>query len=63
MKDFIGTIGNIDFSNVTFMHGELYLQACLDRGNSKATTAKKLRHIKRILKLAVNRKQLDENPL
>jgi len=63
MKDFIGTIGNIDFRNVTLMHSELYLQACLDRGNSKATTAKKLRHIKRVFKLAVNRKQLDENPL
>jgi integrase len=63
MKDFIGTIGNIDFRNVALMHGELYLQACLDRGNSKATTAKKLRHIKRVFKLAVNRKQLDENPL
>jgi len=25
--------------------------------------AKKLRHIKRVFKLAVNRKQLDENPL
>jgi len=63
MNDFIKTIGNIDFRNVTLMHGELYLQACLDRGNSKATIAKKLRHIKRVFKLAVNRKQLDESPL
>jgi len=63
MKDFIGTIGNIDFRSVTLAHGELYLQTCLDRGNSKATIAKKLRHIKRLFKLAVNRKQLDENPL
>jgi hypothetical protein len=63
MKDFIGTIGNVDFRSVTLAHGEFYLQTCLDRGNSKATIAKKLRHIKRLFKLAVNRKQLDENPL
>jgi integrase len=63
MKDLIGTIGNIDFRSVTLAQGELYMQTCLDRGNSKATVAKKLRHIKRLFKLAVNRKQLDENPL
>jgi len=63
MKDFIGTIGNIDFRNVSLAHGEQYLQACLDRDNAKGTVAKKLRHIKRVFKLAVNRKQLDENPL
>jgi len=63
MKDFIGTIGNIDFRSVRLAHGELYLQTCLDRGNTKATVAKKLRHIKRLFKLAVNREQLDENPL
>ena len=63
MKDFIATIGNIDFRSVTLAHGEFYFQTCLDRGNSKATIAKKLRHIKRVFKLAVNRKQLDENPL
>jgi len=63
MENFIGTIGNIDFRSVTLAHGELYLQTCLDRGNTKGTVAKKLRHIKRLFKLAVNRKQLDENPL
>ena len=63
MEDFIGTIGNIDFNSVTLAHGESYIQACLDRGNSKATIAKKLRHLKRMFTLAVNRKQLDENPL
>ena len=63
MKDFVATIGNIDFRSVNLAHGELYLQACLDRGNAKGTIAKKLRHIKRVFKLAVNRKQLDENPL
>ena len=63
MNDFIRTIGNIDFRSVNLAHGELYLQACLDRGNTKGTVAKKLRHIKRLFTLAVNRKQLDENPL
>ena len=63
MNDFIRTIGNIDFRSVRLAHGELYLQTCLDRGNAKGTVAKKLRHIKRLFKLAVNRKQLDENPL
>jgi integrase len=63
MSDFIGTIGNIDFRSVRLAHGELYLQACLDRGNSKATVSKKLRALKRLFKLAVNRKQLDESPL
>jgi integrase len=63
MKDFIGTIGNIDFQSVTLTKGEFYIQTCLDRGNTKGTVAKKLRHIKRVFKLAVNRKQLDENPL
>ncbi len=63
MNDFIRTIGNIDFRSITLAHGELYLQTCLDRGNAKGTVAKKLRHIKRLFTLAVNRKQLDENPL
>ena len=62
MNDFIRIIGNIDYQSITLAHGELYLQACLDRGNTKGTVAKKLRHIKRLFKLAVNRKQLDENP-
>ena len=63
MEDFIKTIGNIDFRSVTLAHGELYRQTCLDRGNSNATVSKKLRAIKRLLRLAVNRKQLDESPL
>ncbi|MHC4789905.1 MAG: phage integrase SAM-like domain-containing protein [Planctomycetota bacterium] len=63
MNDFIRVIGNIDFRSVTLAHGELYLQTCHDRGNTKGTVAKKLRHIKRLFKLAVNRKQLDESPL
>jgi integrase len=63
MDDFIRTIGNVDFQSVTLAHGEMYRQVCLDRGNSSATVSKKLRAIKRLFKLAVNRRQLDENPL
>ena len=33
MKNFIATIGNIDFRNVTICHAERYRQACLDKGN------------------------------
>ena len=63
MNGFIRIIGNVDFRSVTLAHGELYRQACLDRGNSSATVSKNLRAIKRLFKLAVNRKQLDESPL
>lgn len=63
MEDFIGVIGDIDYQIVTVDHGEVYRQACLDKGNRPATVAKKLRHLKRIFQLAVHRRQLDENPL
>lgn len=59
----IRTIGNIVFRSVTLAHGELYRQTCLDRGNSNATVSKNLRAIKRLFKLAINRKQPDESPL
>lgn len=63
MKDFIEVIGNIDYQKVTLEHGELYRQNRLDKGNSPATVAKKLRELKRLFKLAVNRRQLEESPL
>jgi len=63
MSQFIGIVGNMDYQRITFMHGELFRQTCLDQGNSPATVAKKLRHLKRLFRLAVDRKQLDENPL
>jgi integrase len=63
MEDFIGVIGDIDYHGVTVDHGEVYRQACLDKGNRPATVAKKLRHLKRVFQLAVHRRQLDENPL
>jgi site-specific recombinase XerD len=52
----------MDYKHVTIQHGEIYRQICLDKGNAPATVAKKLKHLKRLFQLAVNRKQLDENP-
>ena len=61
--DFIALIGNMDYQIVQQTHGEFFRQACIDRGDSPATVAKKLRELKRFFSLAVERKQLDENPL
>lgn len=63
IKDFIATIGNIDFQSVTLAHGELYRQARLDLGKSNATVKKDLAAIKNLFTLSVLRGQLDENPL
>ena len=63
MEDFITIMGNMDYQGVQQTHGEFFRQACLDRGDSPATVAKKLRALKRFFCLAVQRKQLDENPL
>ena len=63
MNHFIEVVGNIDYQRITLKHGELFRQKCLDKGNSPATVTKKLSHLKRMFQLAVNRKQLDENPL
>lgn len=63
MGHFIEAVGNIDFQRVTLRHGELFRQNRLDKGNSPATVSKKLRALKRLFQLAVERKQLSENPL
>jgi len=63
MQDLIRVIGNTDYQKVTLRDAEFYRQSCLDRGNSRATVAKKLRHIKCVFETAVKRRQLDENPL
>jgi len=63
MEDFISVIGNVDYMTVRQTHGELYRQICLDRGNTPATVAKKLKEIKRFFQLAIERHQLDEHPL
>ena len=63
MDHFVAVIGNMDYRRVQQTHGEFFRQACLDRGDSPATVGKKLRELKRFFSLAVERKQLDENPL
>jgi integrase len=62
MRQLIETIGNIDYQKVQFRHGETFIQACLDRGNSLATAYKKISAIKRIFQLAVLRGQIEKNP-
>ena len=62
MNHFIDIVGNIDYQRVTLKHAELFLQKCLDGGNKIPTVVKKIAHLKRIFQLAVNRKQLEENP-
>ena len=63
LQSFIAVVGNMDFQSITLRHGELFRQHCLDHGNSPATVSKKLRALKRLFQLAVERKQLEENPL
>ena len=63
MEDFVAVLGNMDYQCVQQTHGEFFRQTCLDRGGSPATIAKKLRALKRFFCLAVQRKQLEENPL
>jgi integrase len=62
MTDFVTVVGNKDFQTVTIADAEFYRQKCLDRGNSPATVAKKMREIKCVFETAVKRRQLDENP-
>lgn len=63
MEHFIRTIGDIDYDRVKHTHGERFVQACLDGGNSPATVGKKLRHLNRFFQLAIYRGQLEENPV
>jgi integrase len=63
MRDFIKVVGNKDYQCVKHTHGEVFRQTYLDAGNSPATVAKKLRGLKRLFQLAVERQQLEENPM
>jgi integrase len=62
MRQLIKIIGDVDYQKVEYGHGELFLQACLDRGNTLATAYKKVAAIKRVFQLAVLRGQLEQNP-
>jgi integrase len=63
METFISIVGNMDYRMVQHTHGEFFRQACLDRGDRPATVVKKLKELKRFFTLAVQRKQLGDNPL
>ncbi len=63
MEDLIKKTGNMDFLKIRHKHGEMFIRSCLDSGNRPATVAKKMRHLKRMFQLAVDRGQLEENPL
>jgi len=63
MEQFIEVVGNIDFQKVRLSHGELFRQACLDKGNTPGTVGEKVRSLKRLFQLGVRRGQLQENPL
>lgn len=62
MRQLIETIGDIDLQKVQFRHGEQFVQACLDRGNTAATAYKKISAMKRVFQLAVLRGQIEKNP-
>jgi integrase len=62
MDHLIQAIGDMDYLKVEHRHGELFLQTCLDKGNSPATVNKKLAGVKRLFQLAVVRGQLETNP-
>jgi integrase len=62
MKSLIKVIGDMDYQSVTHTNGERFVQTSLDGGNSPATVARKLGHLKRLFQLAVDRGQLDINP-
>jgi len=63
MQDFIQCVGDVDIHHVGHEHGERYMRKCFDSGNAPATVAKKVRHIKRMLQLALDRGQLEDHPL
>ena len=62
MGHLIETIGNIDYQGVQHTHGERFIQHWIDAGNARATAGKKLKHLKRMFQLAVERGQLESNP-
>jgi len=63
MRHFINIVGDIDYRRIRYEHGEHFIQACLDGGNVPATVKKKTTTLKRLFQLAVQREQLEENPL
>jgi len=63
MADFIACVGDIDVQTVQYGHGERFIRYGFDQGNAPATIAKKIRHLNRVFRLALQRGQLDHHPL
>jgi len=62
MRHFIEVVGNIDYQTVKHSHGERFIPACLQKGNSPATAKKKIKTLKRLFQMAVERGDLEVNP-
>jgi integrase len=62
MRHFIEVVGNIDYQTVRHSHGERFIPACLQKGNSPATAKKKIKALKRLFQMAVERGDLESNP-
>jgi integrase len=56
-------IGNIDVQEVRHEHGERFIQNCLVHNVSAATTAKRVKQVKRVFQLGKDRGQLGHHPL
>lgn len=63
VEDFIEVVGDLDYQSICLGHAERFVQERLDLGDSPGTVAKKVRHLKRLFQLAVDRGQLDESPV
>jgi integrase len=63
MKDFLECVGDIDVQEIRYEHGERFIQYCLAEGLAAATTAKKVKQVKRVLQLAEDRGQIVRHPL
>jgi integrase/recombinase XerC len=62
MRDFISAVGDRDFRCIEHTDGEYYLNCCVEKDNAPATIKKKVRTLKRLYNLALQRRQIDENP-
>lgn len=62
MKKFIAAVGDRDFQMIEHKDGENFINHCVQKGNAPATIKKKVRTLKRLYNLAIQRRQIDENP-
>ena len=60
---FAECVGNIDIQEVRHEHGERFIQQCLAHNVSPATTAKRVKQVKRVFQLGKDRGQLGCHPL